>query len=151
MTDMIEPSAPLSLASPQEISPEEQAMIANDFAEPKVEAEDQATMVHYSTTTDDIGGYHLVGLPVGQYALTVEQPGFRNYRQTGITLRLADRTGLREAAPTVRDLRRTSSGKNSLLCGRALLGGHREPDGWPLLRDDEYLHGKRHSNSYPGV
>ncbi len=33
-------------------------------------------------------------MPAGQYVLTVEQPGFRTYRQSGITLRLADRTAL---------------------------------------------------------
>src|SRR5258707_1177752 len=60
----------------------------------KVEAEDQATMVHYSAASDERGGYHILGLPAGQYALTVEQPGFRTYRQSGVTLRLGDRTGL---------------------------------------------------------
>ncbi|HSP70539.1 MAG TPA: carboxypeptidase regulatory-like domain-containing protein [Bryobacteraceae bacterium] len=60
----------------------------------RVEAQDQATMVHYSVTSDDRGEYHILGLPAGQYALTVEQPGFRTYRQSGVTLRLGDRTGL---------------------------------------------------------
>src|SRR5437016_4575335 len=60
----------------------------------KVEAEDQATMVHYGAASDERGGYHILGLPPGQYTLTIEQPGFRNYRQSGITLRLGDRTGL---------------------------------------------------------
>ncbi len=60
----------------------------------KVEAEDQATMAHYSVLSDHRGEYHLVGLPAGQYVLTIEQPGFRKYRQSGITLRLADRTAL---------------------------------------------------------
>lgn len=60
----------------------------------KIEAQDQATMVHYSVTSDDRGEYHILGLPAGQYALTVEQPGFRTYRQSGVTLRLGDRTGL---------------------------------------------------------
>jgi len=60
----------------------------------KVEAEDQATMVHYAAASDDRGEYHILGLPAGQYALTVEQPGFRTYRQAGVTLRLGDRTGL---------------------------------------------------------
>jgi len=60
----------------------------------KVEAEDQATMVHYSAASDERGEYHLLGLPAGQYALTVEQPGFRTYRQSGVTLRLGDRTRL---------------------------------------------------------
>jgi len=60
----------------------------------KVEAEDQATIAHYSFASDDRGEYHILGLPAGQYTLTVEQPGFRTYRQSGITLRLGDRTAL---------------------------------------------------------
>ncbi|HTD44377.1 MAG TPA: TonB-dependent receptor [Bryobacteraceae bacterium] len=60
----------------------------------KVEVEDQATMVRYSAVSDERGEYHLLGLPAGQYVLSVEQPGFRTYRQSGITLRLGDRTGL---------------------------------------------------------
>src|SRR5262245_55013746 len=58
----------------------------------KVEAEDQATMAHYTATTDENGQYHILGVPAGQYVLTVEQPGFRMYRQSGITLRLANTT-----------------------------------------------------------
>ena len=60
----------------------------------KVEAEDQATMVHYNAASDERGEYHMLGLPPGQYTLTVEQPGFSTYRQSGVTLRLGDRTGL---------------------------------------------------------
>ena len=60
----------------------------------KVEAEDQATMAHYGATSDERGEYHILGLPASQYTLTVEQPGFRAYRQSGITLRLGDRTGI---------------------------------------------------------
>jgi hypothetical protein len=60
----------------------------------KVEAQDQATMARYATVTGERGDYHLLGLPAGQYLLTVEQPGFRIHRQSGITLRLADRTAL---------------------------------------------------------
>src|ERR1700680_3863944 len=60
----------------------------------KVEAEDQATMVRYSAVSDERGEYHILGLPAGQYVLTVEQPGFRLYRQSGITLRLSDATTL---------------------------------------------------------
>jgi carboxypeptidase family protein len=59
-----------------------------------VQAEDQATMVHYSGASDERGEYHLVGLPASNYVVTVEQPGFRLYRQSGITLRLAERTVL---------------------------------------------------------
>src|SRR5215470_11642716 len=59
-----------------------------------IQAEDQATMVRYSGTSDERGEYHLVGLPASNYVVTVEQPGFRTYRQSGITLRLAERTAL---------------------------------------------------------
>src|SRR5262245_36868535 len=59
-----------------------------------VQAEDQATMAHYSGTSDERGEYHLLGLPAGNYVVTVELPGFRMYRQSGITLRLAERTAL---------------------------------------------------------
>ena len=51
-------------------------------------------MVRYSAVSDERGEYHVLGLPAGQYVLTVEQPGFRMYRQSGITLRLGDRTAL---------------------------------------------------------
>ena len=61
-------------------------------ANAKIQAEDQATMVRYAATSDERGEYHILGLPASQYVLTAEQPGFRTYRQSGITLRLADRT-----------------------------------------------------------
>jgi Carboxypeptidase regulatory-like domain/TonB dependent receptor-like, beta-barrel len=60
----------------------------------KVEAEDQATMARFATISDARGEYHLVGLLSGRYVLTVERPGFRTYHQSGIVLRLADRTSL---------------------------------------------------------
>ncbi len=60
----------------------------------KVEAEDQATLARFSTTSDERGAYHILGLPAGQYVLTVQQSGFRMYRQSGIILRLADRVAL---------------------------------------------------------
>src|SRR5205085_11782034 len=56
--------------------------------------EDRATMFRYSVLSDERGEYHILGLPAGQYVLTVEQPGFRTYRQSGIVLRLANRTVL---------------------------------------------------------
>jgi hypothetical protein len=59
-----------------------------------IAAEDQATMVRYSGITDEAGEYHLLGMPAGSYTLTVEHPGFRLYRQTGITLRLGGRSQL---------------------------------------------------------
>jgi hypothetical protein len=60
----------------------------------KVEAEDQATMIHYSATSDERGEYHILGLPSSNYVVTVTQPGFRTYRQSGITIRLGDRIDL---------------------------------------------------------
>src|SRR5262249_16901215 len=44
--------------------------------------------------SNERGEYHLLGLPASQYVVTVEQPGFRAYRQSGITLRLGDRAML---------------------------------------------------------
>ena len=55
-----------------------------------IEASEQSTGERFRTKSDQRGDYHLLGLPAGRYLLTVEQPGFRAYRQTGITLRLAD-------------------------------------------------------------
>jgi len=63
----------------------------------KVEAEDQATMVRYSGVSDERGEYHILGLPPSQYVLIVEQPGFRMHRQSGITLRTGDKTGINVA------------------------------------------------------
>src|SRR6202011_25243 len=60
----------------------------------KVAGEEQATGAHFDVTTDDHGEYHLLGLAAGQYAVTVEKPGFRLYKQTGITLRIGDQTRL---------------------------------------------------------
>lgn len=60
------------------------------IAAAKVEAEDQSTKAHYFAVSDGRGEYHLLGLPTSQYVLTVERPGFRKYRQSGITLRLGD-------------------------------------------------------------
>jgi hypothetical protein len=60
----------------------------------KVEAEDQATMARYGAAADERGEYHLLGLPASQYVLTVAQPGFRTYRQSGVALRLGDRTAI---------------------------------------------------------
>lgn len=60
----------------------------------RVGAEDQATMVRYSALSDERGEYHILGLPAGQYVLTVQKPGFRTYRQSGMVLRLAGQTPL---------------------------------------------------------
>src|SRR5215471_1211088 len=60
----------------------------------KVQAQSATTAAEFTATSDERGEYHLVGLPVGQYSLSVEQPGFRTYRQEGIALRTDDRTFL---------------------------------------------------------
>jgi hypothetical protein len=57
----------------------------------KVEAEDQSTVARYSAVSDERGEYHILGLPAGQYVLTVHQTGFRTYRGAGIVVRLDDR------------------------------------------------------------
>jgi hypothetical protein len=57
----------------------------------RIAAHDQATMVRYAALSDARGEYHILGLPAGKYVLTVERAGFRLYRQSGITLRLAGR------------------------------------------------------------
>jgi hypothetical protein len=91
----------------------------------KVEAEDQATKARYSATSGERGEYHIVGLPPGQYVLTVEQPGFRIYRQSGVVLRLAGQSAvdvkLAIGAPTqsvdvtaAASLLQTASGEVSL-------------------------------------
>jgi len=58
----------------------------------QVKAEEQATHALFSATSDDRGEYRLLGLPPGQYVLTVTEPGFKTYRQSGITLRIEDHT-----------------------------------------------------------
>ena len=64
------------------------------IANAKVQAIEQATEAAFATTSNDRGEYHLLGLPAGRYVLTVEQPGFRTYRQSGIRLRIADQTAM---------------------------------------------------------
>jgi hypothetical protein len=60
----------------------------------KLQAEEQATKARFTTTSDERGAYHLLGLPPGEYVLAVEQPGFQTYRRSGIRLRVEDRTWL---------------------------------------------------------
>ena len=60
----------------------------------KVKAEQRSTAAAFSTSSDERGEYHLLGLPAGPYVVTVEQPGFRPYKQSGITLRLAEHARL---------------------------------------------------------
>src|SRR6266567_1044192 len=64
------------------------------IANAKVQAIEQATEAAFAPASDERGVCRLLGLPPGQYVLTVEQPGFRTYRQSGITLRIADQTAM---------------------------------------------------------
>jgi len=63
-------------------------------AKAKVTGEEQATGARFDVLTGDRGEYHLLGLAAGQYVLSVEKPGFRPYRQDGITLRIGDQIRL---------------------------------------------------------
>ncbi|MDQ6705017.1 MAG: carboxypeptidase regulatory-like domain-containing protein, partial [Acidobacteriota bacterium] len=63
-------------------------------AKAKVTGEEQATGAPFDIITDDRGEYHLLGLAAGRYVLTVEKPGFRPYKQTGLTLRIGDQARL---------------------------------------------------------
>ncbi len=51
-------------------------------------------MARYAAVSDERGEYHLLGLRAGDYVLTVEQPGFKTYKQSGITLRIEDNTAV---------------------------------------------------------
>ena len=58
----------------------------------QVQAEEQSTRASFPSTTNESGQYRLLGLRPGEYVLTVKQPGFKTYRQSGIILRIEDRT-----------------------------------------------------------
>lgn len=60
----------------------------------RVSVEALTTSSRQTAISDARGEYHFPGLSAGSWTLTVEQPGFRTYRQTGIILRLAGRTAL---------------------------------------------------------
>ncbi|MBE7158182.1 MAG: carboxypeptidase regulatory-like domain-containing protein, partial [Rhodospirillales bacterium] len=62
------------------------------ISEAQIIAQDISTNAQFSSTTDTAGTYHLLGLPAGNYHLTASKNGFQAYEQTGITLRLGDRT-----------------------------------------------------------
>ncbi len=46
------------------------------------------------TTSNDEGRFVLANLPVGPYRLEVKSPGFKDYRQTGISLAVGQSTGI---------------------------------------------------------
>ena len=59
-----------------------------------VELEDQATLVKQTSATSERGEYHFFGLGPGTYRVSVVKQGFREYRQEGLQLRVADRIPL---------------------------------------------------------
>jgi Carboxypeptidase regulatory-like domain len=60
----------------------------------KVSTQSPDTGARSEVVTGERGEYHLLGLSAGQYVLTVEKPGFRPYKQDGLTLRIGDQIHL---------------------------------------------------------
>ena len=63
----------------------------------RIEAKQQATNAVFQTASDRLGDYRLAGLPLGPYELSIEKPGFRTYRRTGISLYIGDQISLNAA------------------------------------------------------
>src|SRR5438309_4225335 len=55
----------------------------------KISLTNSATQSRYDTVTSGTGNYTIPTLPVGLYDLSVEQPGFSAYKQTGIRVQVA--------------------------------------------------------------
>src|SRR5438309_901325 len=51
-----------------------------------VTAVNDATGVAYKQVTNEVGLYSFPSIPVGTYTITVEIPGFKTTKRTGITL-----------------------------------------------------------------
>ncbi|MFL6351126.1 MAG: carboxypeptidase regulatory-like domain-containing protein [Bryobacteraceae bacterium] len=64
------------------------------IANADIQFKEQTTNALFLTRSGEQGEYHLVGLPVGVYVLTVQHEGFRMYRQSNITMRIADQVSL---------------------------------------------------------
>lgn len=60
----------------------------------RVTATETATNVVTSATTNASGIYVISNLEIGNYTVTVEHPGFRRFKQTGISLQTAETYGL---------------------------------------------------------
>src|ERR1019366_10061647 len=60
----------------------------------KVEGLNTATGVRATATTNESGDYLLPYLIPGPFTVTVEAPGFKTFRRTGINLRMDDRINL---------------------------------------------------------
>jgi len=53
-----------------------------------VEVRNVGTNATFSTTTNESGNYTAPGLPVGQYMLSAESPGFKRTERSGVTLQV---------------------------------------------------------------
>src|SRR4030095_3867533 len=51
-----------------------------------VVALEEKTGQQQSTTSDAVGGYLFVNLPVGTYTISANSPGFKTFRQSGVVL-----------------------------------------------------------------
>jgi hypothetical protein len=58
----------------------------------KVLARQSATGLDIKVSTNERGQYHLLGLAVGGYVLSVQRDGFETYLRSGIVLRMGDQT-----------------------------------------------------------
>jgi hypothetical protein len=56
-----------------------------------VDLQNRSSGAHYTALSDETGLYHLLGLPAGEFTLTVTHSGFQAYQRSGLTLRLSDR------------------------------------------------------------
>ncbi len=63
-------------------------------ANAKITCTESGTAAQFEVVTDERGDFHLLGLPAGLYTLAIDKPGFRPYRQEGITLRIGDQIRL---------------------------------------------------------
>src|SRR5947208_798838 len=86
--------AALCLLLIQPLSAEVTARVAGTVKDPSgsvvagvsVTAQNTETGVKQTTVTDEAGFYAFPALAVGHYELNVRQRGFKDYRQTGLTL-----------------------------------------------------------------
>ena len=60
------------------------------IADAKIAAISANTNVHYETTTNGAGEYHLANLPPSSYRIEVEKPGFKKLIKPGVILHVQD-------------------------------------------------------------
>src|SRR3569623_177335 len=56
-------------------------------AQAHLQLTEESTHSEFRANADEHGDYHFLGLPVGQYALTVEKVEFKTYNRSAISLR----------------------------------------------------------------